>query len=280
MDPVTGALISGGIKLLGGLFGGGKKSPTPAQNMLSQAQGAREASDKYGFNPLTMLQYGQPGGAMGGGGAPPLASAELLTGALLDVADAASGEASRRAASNQLEQDLGQLKLDQLRSGVLAVAPSATATVGDGLPVLGRRAATVVPQGPGPALTFSTDKTVPVPLKPVPTQYVTSSGETLTAGVGPEADELLSGAALEAAGGVKSRLRSRLDVDNFSFGSGFDILGSALPYIYPPLRAMPTRQARDGAAKHAAETRAASVDQYKRDKAAGKIPPLTYIKPF
>ena len=51
----------GAAKVIGGLFGLGKKKkkdPTPRDNLLSQAQGARDAADKYGFNPLTMLQYG------------------------------------------------------------------------------------------------------------------------------------------------------------------------------------------------------------------------------
>lgn len=140
MDPT---LILGGMKLLGGLLGGGKKAPSPRKNLLSQAQGAREASEKYGFNPLTMLQYGQTGGAAGGG-APPLASTELLLGGLGDITDVVSGEKARRDKANQLEVDLAQIQLDQARSGVLAVAPSATANVGEGLPALGRRAAMVV----------------------------------------------------------------------------------------------------------------------------------------
>ncbi len=90
-----------------------------------------------------MLQYGQPGGAMGGGAAP-LSSAELLTGALQDISDVASGESARRNAANQLELELGRVKLDQLRAGGLQVQPSAVANVGNGLPPLGRRAATVM----------------------------------------------------------------------------------------------------------------------------------------
>lgn len=138
------SLINGGISLLGGLLGRKRKDPTPAQNIMSQAQGARQAADAYGFNPLTMLQYGQPGGAMGGGGGAPLASIELITGGLKDVADAFTGEAARRRAADQLEMDLAQLKLDQLRSGVLAVAPSAASAIGSGPTPIGPRTATVV----------------------------------------------------------------------------------------------------------------------------------------
>lgn len=102
---------------LGGLFGSKKKKdPTPRENILSQAQGARDASDKYGFNPLTMLQYGQPGGAIVGGGGPaPLASIDLITGGLKDINDVVSGDAARRRAADQLEVDLAQVKIDQAK---------------------------------------------------------------------------------------------------------------------------------------------------------------------
>lgn len=55
---VVPALIGAGASLLGGIFGR-KKEKSAAQNsrdaIMGQAQGAREASEKYGFNPLTLL---------------------------------------------------------------------------------------------------------------------------------------------------------------------------------------------------------------------------------
>lgn len=146
MDPLS--LLSGVGSVLGGiggLFGSKKKKdPTPRQNLLSQARGAREAADKYGFNPLTMLQYGQPGGAMGGGGgsAPPLASIQAITDGLRDINDITSGAAERRRKAEELELDLAQIRLDQARSGVVAVGPGAN-SVGTGPSPLGRRAVQV-----------------------------------------------------------------------------------------------------------------------------------------
>ncbi|MBL4917252.1 hypothetical protein [Szabonella alba] len=134
-----GSIIGG----IGGLFGR-KKPPSPRDNIMSQAQGARDAAEKYGFNPLTLLQYGQPGGSMASGSAPPLASIELITGGLRDVADVTSGDAERRRVNDRLQNDLAQLKLDQLRSGVVAVGPSAVSTVGNGPPPVGQRAASAV----------------------------------------------------------------------------------------------------------------------------------------
>lgn len=58
-DPfVIGSLISAGSSLLGGLFGKPKKQSAEKNTydgIMGQARGAREASDRYGFNPLTLL---------------------------------------------------------------------------------------------------------------------------------------------------------------------------------------------------------------------------------
>lgn len=140
-------LISGAIGAatgLKGLFAKKKKDPTPESNLLSQAAGAREAAEKYGFNPLTMLQYGQPGGAMGGGGgsAPPLASIQAITDGLRDINDVTSGDAARRRKAEELELDLAKIRLDQARAGVVAVGPGAD-SVGTGSAPLGRRAVQV-----------------------------------------------------------------------------------------------------------------------------------------
>lgn len=129
--------VAGGI---GSLIGATKKQkqPSPRDNIMSQAQGARDAAEEYGFNPLTLLQYGQPGGAspIAGGGTPPLASVEAITGGLEDIGDVVSGDAARRRAADQLQLDLAQIKLDQAQAGVVAGANG----VGSGPSPLGRSA--------------------------------------------------------------------------------------------------------------------------------------------
>lgn len=138
--------VASAAQAIGGLFGlfkKKKKAPTPAQNILSQAQGAREAAEKYGFNPLTMLQYGQPGGALAsGGGAPPLASLDILTEGLKGLDDIVSGDAARRRAADQLELDLARLRLDQARSGVVLHRDNVTDAAFPTLSPLGRSNAT------------------------------------------------------------------------------------------------------------------------------------------
>lgn len=226
----------------------------PRRNIMSQLEGVEQGAKELGYNRLTLLQGGQTGGGGSSGFArtaavnspPPLASVDLLTGALQDFGDIASGEAARRDAANKLQMDLGQLKLDQLRSGVVAFAPSATAAVGDGLPALGRRAATVVPEsGPKtPArLVFPTSRTAQVEQKSVVQRYVTSSGETIDVPVGSDLDEMISGAAIEGGGYVKSRARPYVNVDGFSLSRAFDTFGSFARLAVPALRSMPTRDA-------------------------------------
>lgn len=134
--------------VIGGLFqnkanrDARKAQPTPDRNLLDQAKGAREASAKYGFNPLTMMQYGQTGGAGGVGPLPPLASVEMISSAIRDVSDVVSGDAARRRQQQQLELDLARLKIDQARSGVIVHPQNTVDDVGSGLSPLGRTTST------------------------------------------------------------------------------------------------------------------------------------------
>ena len=153
-----------------GLFGGGNDAPTPSQNLLSQAKGAREAAEKYGFNPLTMLQYGQPGGALGaGGGVPPLASIGLIMDGLQALDPETKAEQERQRQADQLNLDLARLKLEQARSGVVVGAMGAADSLGGPSP-LGRKAMTIAPGASAPSLsvrpvprpTFDSAGTIPV----------------------------------------------------------------------------------------------------------------------
>lgn len=128
-----GSILGG----LGGLFGKKQKNPTPAQNMMSQAQGAREAAAAYGFNPLTMLQYGQPGGTgLANSSTPPLASVQMLVDGLTSVDDVVSGDAARRRAADELNLDLQRRQLQRAVSEGPSVAHARDA-VGRGPSPLG-----------------------------------------------------------------------------------------------------------------------------------------------
>ena len=129
-----GSLIGG----VAGLFSKQKGAPSARENTVKLAQGARQASERYGFNPLTMLGAGSSmGGGGGGGGAPPLASIQMLTEGLQSVDDVISGDADRRRQADQLQLDLAKVQLEQARSGVIASGSTAADSVGGSLSPLG-----------------------------------------------------------------------------------------------------------------------------------------------
>ena len=130
----VGSLIGG----VAGLFSNKKGAPSARENTVKLAQGARQASERYGFNPLTMLGAGSSmGGGGGGGGAPPLASIQMLTEGLQSVDDVISGDADRRRQADQLQLDLAKVQLEQARSGVIASGSTAADAVGGSLSPLG-----------------------------------------------------------------------------------------------------------------------------------------------
>lgn len=126
MDPT---IIAGGLKLLGGLFGKKKKPMSPAQSIVSTAQGARQAAKQYGFNPLTLLQASNAtaGAGIDMGGTPPLASLSILGDI---VEDNFGEEAETRREHNRLQNELLRLEVDRSRS--LAQVPRALAVNGVG----------------------------------------------------------------------------------------------------------------------------------------------------
>lgn len=132
--------IASAVGGIAGLFSSKKGAPSARENINKLAQGARQASERYGFNPLTLLGAGSTMGGGGGGGAAPLASIDLIVGGLKDISDEASGDADRRRKAEELELDLAKVKLDQARSGVV-IPPIATVAsgVGSGPSPLGRR---------------------------------------------------------------------------------------------------------------------------------------------
>lgn len=139
-------LISSGlgiIKGIKGLFSKKPKQQTPYDGIMSQAAGARDASEKYGFNPLTLLQAGAGHGfSQAGGGVPPLASIDAIQDGLRGFDDVLSGDKARRRQADQLEIDLAKVRLDEVRRGVGMSQPSYAPRVPG--PITGNRAATVV----------------------------------------------------------------------------------------------------------------------------------------
>lgn len=136
---------------------------SPQENIVSQAAGARQAADEHGFNPLTLLAYGQGGGSQLGGFSsaltppsmaysmgpsskpvyspppPPLASLQAITGDIQELDDWWSGDAERRRQADQLQIDLARVNLDRARAEALRI--------GNSVAPLGRQARPAVANG-------------------------------------------------------------------------------------------------------------------------------------
>lgn len=128
MDP---AIIAGGLKLLGGLFGRKQKQMTPAQSIMSTAQGVTDASAATGLNRLTLLSASNAtaGAGMAMGGPPPLASLSVL-GDIID--ENFSNDAKERKQHNRLQNELLTLEVDRART-LSAVAPVGSVAGGGSL---------------------------------------------------------------------------------------------------------------------------------------------------
>lgn len=124
MAPLLAAVLPNLVAGVFSLFGANKARQQAQADASNKFVDLRAAAEKAGFNPLTALE------ATGGSGfgsfpsaAPPLASVELLTGALSAGVDELTGAAAQRRASDRLNLDLAALKLDQARSGFYQAAP-------------------------------------------------------------------------------------------------------------------------------------------------------------
>ena len=123
MEPLTA--LSTGVSILGGLFGLKKQKPLSVGTIIGQtaagvegqAKGAREAGEKYGFNPLTLLGLGGAGvGSLAAAG-PPLASFDMISGGLRSLAEERSGESEQRRVRAGFENDMLKLEIDRLKGG-------------------------------------------------------------------------------------------------------------------------------------------------------------------
>lgn len=214
MDP---AIIAGGFKLLGGLFGSKKKTMSPAQSIVSTAQGARQGAKQYGFNPLTLLQASNAtaGAGMDMGGTPPLASLSILGDI---VEDTFGEEAETRREHNRLQNELLRLEVDraQTLSGV-AVAPSVAGggALGGGAPVY---------RSGGPVRDFLDEDdrgTAYVDVRDNTASFQ-SHGQQTVVPVGPDLDEVVSGVVIEAMNRSQAN-RERMSMGPMDIGTPLTI---------------------------------------------------------
>lgn len=209
MDP---AIIGGGLKLLGGLFGK-KKSMTPAQSIMSTANGARKAAKAYGFNALTLLQGSNAtAGAGMDMGTPPLASLAVLG----DVIEENYGEdAKDRKEHNRLQNELLTLEVDRART-LNAVAP--VASVAGGGSLTGGRDNTRI-SGPATGFLQETDRNPAVADERDNTVSFQSHGQQSVIPVGPDLDEIITGVFIDANNKRKARLAREARSPGMTTGS-------------------------------------------------------------
>lgn len=106
---IAGALIGAGGSLLGGIFGRKKPKVDPrqiAKQIEGQALGARQAGEKYGFNPLALLGLPVDVGAASSN---PAAFGRAIADAALTIGENV-GNTSRDAENSKLRQANAQLQ--------------------------------------------------------------------------------------------------------------------------------------------------------------------------
>lgn len=126
---INPAIVSAGIKVLGGLFGKKPDIKTAADTIYESARGARKASKEFGFSPLTLLGLGAGVGAHEvGGSPPPLAGAAAVLGDYID--QNLTDEAKDRKEHNRLQNELLRLEVDRARTLAPVAPPSAVRAMG------------------------------------------------------------------------------------------------------------------------------------------------------
>ena len=113
--PLVGAVASG---ILGGRERKQRKSDAKAK-----FTDLRASAEKAGFNPLTALMAtGGQGFGDYGASIPPLATSNFLSSAASSVAKEMTGEAAVQRATDRANQEMAELALEQMRSGVAGVS--------------------------------------------------------------------------------------------------------------------------------------------------------------
>jgi len=123
-----GTILGIGGKLLGGMMARNaakNERKTALNDEMVKFERLRESAIRGGFNPLTALQNGGLAGLSGlPSGTPPLASIDLITGALQDVGREMTGEAAQEREQTRLQNELAKLNMEHMRA-LLKAGPSA-----------------------------------------------------------------------------------------------------------------------------------------------------------
>lgn len=206
-------LVAAGASLLSGIFGrNSEKKAIKKQNEYNAPIQVRARAEAAGFNPLLFAGPGVGQQTTTGGSN---YMGEAIANAGLVLADGVQKKKMMDIERSRLKMD--QQKLDLLiqnatirpkSGGVYAGNLSAPSSGGVGAGVSVKPNGFMqLPSGPRPVLSFSKEKTSEVPVKTSVNEYATTSGVNLAIPVGPDGDEVVTGAAIELAGRWKARVQ-------------------------------------------------------------------------
>lgn len=280
--PLAAPLIGAAGSLLGGLL-----SKPKNEYVVPDYEKIRAKAEAAGFNPLFAManapgQVVQSGGYMG----------SAVSDAAMIMADAVSkqtdaGKLSQVQAQNRaLSKKVQSLTLRPKIGGIYAqrgVTPNLKQALGVGDGSVTSDAPSS--RGGGSSngrLKFSISPSVDVPVNSSVEDYVTSSGRKLTVPVGPDIDEVASGVLIEMAGAVDSHASRVWDTEKYTLGGYLNKAVGGMFMSFPGVagRYMLSGEEPGEYAAAVKRQRDEAVARYKRDKKAGKIAPLSYIKPL
>lgn len=204
---VVPALIGAGGALLGGIFGKPKRTSAQQnsrQGILGQAQGAREAAEKYGFNPLTLLAASSPMGPSESSnymGTAIANSALMLADGLAKRQERIGREAALEKANEELRLQVRELTLRPKFGGIYAqrqAVPSLGAALGRSASDAASSASAVL-AGSRSAAAQSGVGLDGNPVDPEDRhgiERVHSHGQVTEVPLGPDLDEIITGAVI------------------------------------------------------------------------------------
>lgn len=226
---VAAALIGAGASLLGGLFGKKKAPDARAESrggILGQAQGAREAAELYGFNPLTLLGVSSPLPSQQDGG-------NYMGAAVADAGMILADALTRQKDVGRLERAERLNEYQRKRIADLTLRPAVPGVYGRGNGAGGGNAAgnhqrSVVPDGDEIAVPSRGDFGNLDPQSRNVSERVHSHEQFTDVPVGPDIDEVVTGVFIDANNRYKARKAFRARTD-MTFGDPLRSPGS--PFV-------------------------------------------------